>query len=200
MSCGAPEGGWQSQQLNSLISPGEGLITFQVPEPVSGFSERLFSDPEWKDRFYQALGVEPSQFSIKCIEQETCGSVYGEPICIWQMRFSTSMSGLSASQIADALSAGLDKPNFTEIVQPTVTPTALYAGHETENPFPSLLPSLGDIMNSFESAAGQIAALALLALAVVFVSRLWSLGGMALLAVLLIMVMNNEGGVINAQA
>jgi len=55
-------------------------------------------------------------------------------------------------------------------------------------------------MNELESSLGQVAALALLALAIVLVSRLWPLGGMALLAALLIVVLNDEGGAIDAQA
>ena len=200
MSCGAPNGGWQGHRLDFPIPPGEGMITFQVPEPVNGFAKRLFSDPGWKGRFYKALGVKPYRFPIECVEQVATASAAGEPVSIWQMRFSTRDSWLGSQHIAEALSAALDKPNFTEIVRPTVTPTAVYIGHETENPMPRLAPNLEDILNSFENAVGQVAALALLALAIVLVSRLWPLGGMALLAALLILVLTDEGGATHAQA
>ena len=203
MKCGAPDGGWQSQSAETSIPAGEAAVSFELPEPHQGYAAWLFADPGWRQRLLNQLDLAEDQFSVKCVEQIASVIRYGDPVSIWLMRFISAVD-IDPRRLADALSAALDKPNVTEIVTPTVTLTNVYVGHQTENPFPDLVPDLKGflegIVNSFEETAGQVAALALLALAVVIVSRLWPLGGMALLAALLIMVLTDEGGAIDAQA
>ncbi len=186
----------------TALRPGVAYrVAFWLPEPEPGAGERLFEqNPNWTAdlaRWLRAAGFTVS--GVRVLYGPTTWGPrgyrpdLGDYAQLWIADLEIRGAEVPVGELESALFAALD----TWVVLASVTEVTAQTPYKPELPE---LPSLGGFMNELESSLGQVAALALLALAIVLVSRLWPLGGMALLAALLIVVLNDEGGAIDAQA
>ena len=175
-------------------------VAFWLPEPEPGAGERLFEQNQnWAAdlaHWLRAAGFAVSDVRV-LYGPTTWGTRgyrpnLGDYAQLWVVDLEISGNEVPVRELESALFAALD----TWVKLAAVTEVTAQTPYKSELP----LPSIGGFMNELESSLGQVAALALLALAIVLVSRWWPLGGMALLAALLIVVLNNEGGAIDAQA
>ncbi len=185
-----------------MLRPGVAYrVAIWLPEPEPGAGERFFEQhPSWAvDLAYWLRAAGFAVSGVRVLYGPTTWGPRGyRPDLggyaqLWVMDLEIRGTEVPVQELESALFAALD----TWVKLGLVTEVTGQTPYKPELPG---LPSLGGFMNELESSLGQVAALALLALAIVLVSRLWPLGGMALLAALLIVVLNDEGGATHAQA
>ena len=176
-------------------------VAFWLPDPEPGAGERLFKqNPNWTRAL--AYWLRAAGFGVDGVRVLYGPTTWGprgyrpdlgDYAQLWVVDLEIRGAEVPVGELESALFAALD----TWVKLGPVAEVAEQTPYKPELPG---LPHLGGFMNELESSLGQVAALALLALAIVLVSRLWPLGGMALLAALLILVMTDEGGATHAQA
>ena len=172
-------------------------VALWLPEPKAGDGAKLFeARPDWPDKlaYWLRHGANVSSVVVHYgpVSWGPRGYYYALNGYAQMYAMDLEFTGSGEFPVADlenAFAATLDS-------MVALGPIAV----RSENPVykyevPTPKETVGEIVDRIE----DVATLALLALLVVLVSRFWPLGGMALLAALLIMALGNEGGV-HAQA
>jgi len=178
-------------------------VVLWIPEPKAGSGAKLFeARPDWPSKLAYWLkqnGANVSSVTVHYgpVSWGPRGYYYAlnDYAQMYTMDLEFAGSGeFQAADLENAFAATLGSMvALGPIAERSENPVYKY-----EVPTPKEI--VGEIVDRIEERIENIAALALLALLVVLVSRFWPLGGMALLAALLIMVLTDEGGAIDAQA
>ena len=187
----------------TVLKPGTIYrVALWLPEPKAGDGAKLFeARPDWPSKLAYWLRQNGANVSSVVVH-------YG-PVSWGPRGYYYALNGYAQMYAMDLEFTGsgefpvADLENAFAATLDSVVALGPIAVR-SENPVykhevPTPKEIVGEIVDRIEGRIEDVAALALLALLVVLVSRFWPLGGMALLAALLIMALGNEGGV-HAQA
>jgi len=183
----------------TVLKPGVVYrVALWLPEPKPGDGAKLFeAQPDWPNALAYWLrqnGANVSGVKVRYgpVSWGPRGYYYAlndyAQMYVMDLEF-TGAGEFQAADLENAFAATLDTwVDVGRVAELSENPVYKY-----DVPTPKEI--VGEVMDRIEGRIEEVAALALLALLVVLVSRFWPLGGMALLAALLIMALSDEGGV-----
>jgi hypothetical protein len=187
----------------SVLEPGKVYrVPLWLPEPHDGDGAQLIaSHPNWAHDL--AAWLRRSGYNVTAVRV-----LYG-PVAWGPRGYYVAFADYGRMYALDLEITGASVPvDALESALYAALDTMLDLGPVVERPQdavyrwepPDWLRNMSDgVLGSLEGTLGEAGALALLALLTVFISRIWPLGGMALLAALLILAIT-EGGALHAQA